>query len=319
MLRFLVHRIFSALIVMWLTTVLVFALFFAAPNNVAQKMAGHNATPTMVELITKRLHLDEPIWQQYLRFLGNLLKGDLGQDYYYQIPVNQMIAQAFPVTASLAIGAAVIWMIIGISTGVLSAVRPRSFLDRFFTVVALIFYSVPVFVLGMTLLYFFYYRLTLAGFAIFPPGGYKPMSEGIGQWFMHLVLTWLSLALISAAFYTRLTRSSMLEVLGEDYIRTARSKGLRERSVIFRHGLRSALTPIVTQFGIDVAVVIGGAVLTETVFSLPGLGRTAIQAITNQDLPVIMGITLVATAAVVIANVIVDLLYAVIDPRVRLT
>ncbi|HEU4568644.1 MAG TPA: ABC transporter permease, partial [Marmoricola sp.] len=185
-------------------------------------------------------------------------------------------------------------------------------------VFALFFYSMPSFFLGLMLLFFLYYKLTLAGLRWFPAGGYAPITQGVGQWFMHMVLPWLTLALVLAATYTRLTRSSMLDVLGEDYIKTARSKGISERRVTYRHALRSALTPVVTQFGIDLGQLIGGVVITETVFSLPGLGKTAIDAITQQDLPVIIGIVLFASTCVVVANILVDILYAFLDPRVRL-
>jgi peptide/nickel transport system permease protein len=176
----------------------------------------------------------------------------------------------------------------------------------------------PTFLLGLLLLYFLYFQLTLAGISIFPAGGYASLTENPGDWFLHLVLPWLTLALVSAATYTRLTRASMLDVLGEDYVRTARAKGVRESRVVLRHALRAALTPIVTQFGIDVGALLGGVVVTETVFSLPGLGKTAIDAINQQDLPVIIGIVLFASVSVVVANIIADIVYAVLDPRVRL-
>jgi len=319
MLKFLINRILTGLVVLWIISMLVFALFFAVPNGVARRMAGHNASPTTIKLIEQRLGLDDPLWQQYLRFVGNALHGDLGTDYYYQLPVTQVIKESLPITLSLVIGAAIIWMVLGIVSGVVSAVRPRSFTDRTITVLALIFYSVPSFVLGLTLIYVFYYRLTVAGFPIFPAGGYKPLSDGLNQWFFHLVLPWITLAMISVAIYSRLTRGSMLEVLGEDYIKTARSKGIPEKRVVYRHALRSALTPVLTQFGIDLGALIGGAVITETVFSLPGVGYQSIHAIKNQDLPLILGVVLVAAAAIVVANIVVDILYAVLDPRVKLT
>jgi peptide/nickel transport system permease protein len=219
---------------------------------------------------------------------------------------------------SLALGAAVIWMLLGVFNGVISAIHPRSLADRSLTLFSLFFYSFPSFLLGLLLLYFLYFRLTLAGYKWFPAGGYTALSQGLGSWVQHLILPWLALALLLAATYTRLTRGSMLDVLGEDYIRTARSKGIRESRVVVVHGLRSALTPVVTQFGIDLGQLIGGVVVIETVFSLPGLGQTAIVAINQQDLPVIIGIVLFASAAVVVANILVDVLYAVLDPRVRL-
>ena len=248
-----------------------------------------------------------------------MLHGDFGTDYYYQIPVSEVILEALPVTASLAIGAAIIWLVLGVVAGVVSAIRPRTIADRSITVAAIIFFSVPSFVLGLTLLYFFYFKLTLAGFEWFPPGGYVPLSEGIGPWAQHLILPWITLAMISAATYSRLTRGSMLETLSEDYIKTARAKGISERRVTYRHALRSALTPIVTQFGIDLGALLGGAVITEQVFSLEGLGKASIEAIRNQDLPVVMGIVLLASAFVVVANIVVDFVYALLDPRVRLS
>jgi peptide/nickel transport system permease protein len=231
-----------------------------------------------------------------------------------------VLKTAAPITLSLALGAAILWLLMGVASGILSAVRPRSFLDRFFTAIALFFYSLPTFVLGLLLLLFLYFDLsTKAHLHLFPAAGYVDLTKNPAQWAHHLILPWITLAVVSAAAYTRLTRSSMLDVMGEDYIRTGRAKGLTERRVILRHGLRAALTPIVTQFGIDVGVLIGGAVITETVFSMQGLGYTAVQAISNQDLPVILGIVIVASAAVVVANILVDIVYAVLDPRVRLS
>jgi len=318
MLRFLIRRTALGVLVLWLISMVVFALFFIAPSNVARTLAGRQATPETVALIQHRLGLDLPIWRQYLGFVGRALHGDLGFDYYHQVPVTTIIANAAPITGSLVLGSAILWLALGVFNGVMSAIRPRSFLDRSLTAFALFFYSMPSFLLGLLLLYFLYFQLTLAGIRIFPPGGYAPLSDGVGPWLQHLILPWLTLALVSAAIYTRLTRGSMLDVLGEDYIRTARSKGIPERRVIVRHGLRSALTPVVTQFGIDVGTLLGGAVVTETVFSLPGIGKASIDAITQQNQPVIIATVLLGSTAVVIANIVVDVLYAVLDPRVRL-
>jgi len=312
---FLIRRIGHGILVLWLITVAVFALFFVAPSNVAQTLAGRQATPETIALIKHRLGLDLPVWKQYLHFVENALKGNLGYDYYHQVPVTKIIGQALPITVSLALGAAVLWLLLGVFNGVISAVHPRSLADRGLTLFSLFFYSFPSFLLGLLLLYFLYFRLTLAGYHWFPAGGYSGLSAGVGPWFQHLLLPWVALALLLAATYTRLTRGSMLDVLGEDYIRTARSKGIRESRVIVRHGLRSALTPVVTQFGIDLGQLIGGVVVTETVFSLPGLGQTAVVAINQQDLPVIIGIVLFASAAVVVANILVDIAYAVLDPH----
>jgi peptide/nickel transport system permease protein len=318
MLRFLIRRTALGVLVLWLISMVVFALFFIAPSNVARTLAGRQATQETVALIQHRLGLDLPIWRQYLGFVGRALHGDLGFDYYHQVPVTTIIVNAAPITLSLVLGSAILWLALGVFNGVMSAIRPRSFLDRSLTAFALFFYSMPSFLLGLLLLYFLYFQLTLAGIRIFPPGGYAPLSDGVVPWLQHLILPWLTLALVSAAIYTRLTRGSMLDVLGEDYIRTARSKGIPERRVIVRHGLRSALTPVVTQFGIDVGTLLGGAVVTETVFSLPGIGKASIDAITQQNQPVIIATVLLGSTAVVIANIIVDVLYAVLDPRVRL-
>ncbi len=318
MLRFLIYRTLNGLVVLWLITMAVFALFFIAPSNVARRLAGRQASPEAIEAINHRLGLDQPVWKQYLTFVNNALHGDLGYDYYYQLPVTTIIRDALPISLSLALGAAVIWLALGIFNGVMSAIHPRTLLDRSLTVFSLFFYSMPSFLLGLVLLYFLYFQLTLAGFDWFPAGGYVPLSDGVWPWFNHLILPWLTVALLSAAIYTRLTRGSMLDVLGEDYIRTARSKGLSENRVIYRHGLRSALTPVVTQFGIDLGQLVGGLIVTETIFSLPGLGKTSYDAIIQQDLPVIIGIVLVASTAVVVANIAVDVVYAFLDPRVRL-
>lgn len=318
MTRYLIRRTLLGLLVLWLITVAVFAIFFVAPNNVARTLAGRQATPQTIAAVNERLGLDRPLWKQYLDFLNNAVHGNLGYDYYHQVPVTHIIGQALPITVSLAVGAAVIWLLLGVFNGIVSAVHPRSVADRGLTAFALFFYSMPSFLLGLVLLYFLYFKLTLAGHAWFPAGGYVPFTEDPGQWALHMVLPWVSLALLLAATYTRLTRASMLDVLGEDYIRTARSKGISERRVTYRHALRSGLTPVVTQFGIDLGQLVGGVVVIETVFSLPGLGKTAIDAINQQDLPVIIGIVLFASAAVIVANIVVDWMYAVLDPRVRL-
>ncbi|HVV76007.1 MAG TPA: ABC transporter permease [Mycobacteriales bacterium] len=329
MARFLVRRILQGVLVMWLVTIAAFGLFFIDPNgpdDIARRIGGKAATPQLLHRIIENYGLRQPLYKQYWHFLygtphrAGLLRGGLGTDYYFQIPVTHILRDAAPITFSLALGASILWLLIGLASGILSAVRPRSFLDRFFTTIALFFYSMPTFVLGLLLLLVFYFEFTTKlHLAWFPAAGYVDFTKNPLQWAHHLILPWITLAVVSAAAYTRLARSSMLDVLGEDYIRTARAKGLSERRVVLRHGLRAALTPIVTQFGIDVAVLIGGAVVTEQVFSLQGLGYNAVQAIQNQDLPVILGIVIVASLAVVVANIVVDIIYAVLDPRVRLT
>jgi peptide/nickel transport system permease protein len=321
MIRFLIRRIALGVFVMWMVTVLVFGIFFLGgnANTVAYRLAGKDATPLTVMLIRKRLELNKPIYQQYGHFLWQLTwHHSLGYSYYHGESVGSILKQAVPITFSLTLGAAVIWLILGVLSGVLSAVRRGSIFDRAVTALALFFYSMPTFVLGLLLLFLVSFQLQKRGIRWFPGQGYTYISANPVKWFQSLILPWITLALVSAATYTRLTRGSLLEVLGEDYIRTARAKGLRERRVIYRHGLRSALTPVASQFGIDVGTLLGGAIITETVFGMPGLGYTAVQSIQNQDLPVIIGIVIIASAAVIVANILVDIFYAVLDPRVRL-
>lgn len=315
---FLLRRIALGVLVLWVITVAVFALFFVAPHNVARLIAGKQATQQTVALVTARLGLDRPVLDQYGSFLWRLLHGDLGYSYYSNEPVTSLLASRVPVSVSLAVGAAVIWLAIGVSTGVLAATRPRSLADRSATVVALGFYSMPPFLIGIGALYLLFFRLHLAGIGWFPGSGYVSLAANPLSWAQHLILPWISLALSAAAAYTRLTRAAMLDVLGEDYIRTATAKGLARRRVIVRHALRAALTPVTTQFGIDLGVLLGGAVVVEQIFGLPGLGQLAVQSITTQDLPVIVAIVTLASAFVVVANIAVDMLYAVLDPRVRL-
>ena len=335
MTRFLIRRILLGLLVMWFVTVAVFFIFFdlnsSGPESVAHRLGGRQATPQTIHLIEQRLHLKDPLPKQYWYFLfgypgkdipngppvnHGILHADLGYSYINGESVNHKLADAFPITFSLALGAAVLWLGMGLLSGIWSAIRPRSLLDRGFTFTALFFYSFPTFVLGYVLLLVLYYYLTKSGHAWFPAGTYVGFTDNPWQWARHLLLPWFTLAAVTAAAYTRLTRGSMLDVLGEDYIRTARAKGLSERRVIFRHGLRAALTPIVTQFGIDLGSLLGGAVLTEGVFSLPGVGKLSIDAIGTNDLPVIMGTVLIAATFIIFANLVVDIVYALLDPKV---
>lgn len=318
MLRFLVRRTLLGALVIWIISVVVFGLFFVAPSNVARKIAGRQASARTVQQIRETLGLDKPILTQYGEWIWGMLHGDLGFSYYSGVPVTQKLADAVPITVSLVAGAAVIWVVIGVSGGVLSATRPRSLADRTVTAFALFFYSMPTFLLGLLLLYFLFFRLQLAGFGFFPACCYVPLTESPLQWAKHMILPWITLALVLAGTYIRLTRGSMLDALGEDYIRTARAKGIRESRVTYRHGLRAGLTPVVTQFGVDIGTAIGGVLITETVFSLQGLGYTAANSVIRGDLPVIIAVVMLASVFTVVANIIVDALYAVLDPRVRL-
>ena len=317
MFRFLVRRLLFGVLVLWLISIAVFVLFFVAPHDPARAIAGRQATAQTVELVRHRLGLDQPIPAQYEHFLVRLAHGDLGYSYYNSEPVRSLIFTRLPVTLSLTLGGAVLWLLLGVGIGITAARRPRSLLDRAATVFVLGGLSMPTFLVGLLLLYVLFFRLHLAGVDAFPGGGYVPFTASPAGWAQHLVLPWLTLALVSAATYSRLTRGSLLEVLGEDYVRTARAKGITERRVIYRHALRSALTPVVTQLGIDVGALLGGAIVTENVFGLPGLGQLAVQSVTTEDLPVVIGIVLLASSFVVAANILVDLAYALLDPRVR--
>jgi peptide/nickel transport system permease protein len=316
---FIIRRALFGILVLWIISVVVFVMFFVAPHDVARLLAGRQANQAEIDAVRRSLGLDRPILDQYISWVWKLLHGDLGYSYRGSVPVRDLLASRLPVTASLAFGAAIIWLLLGVSAGVLASVRPRKIADRVVTFLALFFYSMPTFLLGLLLLYFAFYKLYTAGLPLFPGGGYVNLSEDPIGWADHLILPWFSLALVTAAVYSRLTRGSMLDVLGEDYIRTARSKGISEKRVVLRHALRSALTPVVTQFGIDLGALLGGAIITENVFGLPGLGQLAIQSIFNQNLPVIIAIVVVASVFIVVANIGVDLVYALLDPRVRLT
>jgi peptide/nickel transport system permease protein len=319
MLRFLLRRVVFGVVVMWLVATTVFIMYFIAPHDVARTLAGRQASEATIAAIRHNLGLDRPVIAQYGSFLWRALHGDFGYSYTNAEPVTSLISNGLPVTASLVIGGAVLWLFMGVGIGVLAATRPRSMMDRTATGFSLFFYSMPTFLLGEVLLLLFFFRLHLIGIDLFPGAGYTPLLQDPVEWARHLLLPWFTIALVTAATYVRLTRGSMLDVLGEDYIRTARAKGLSRRRVIYRHGLRAGLTPVVTQFGIDVGTLLGGAIVTENVFGLPGLGELAISALSKQDLPTVIGLVLLASAFVVIANIVVDILYSVLDARVRVS
>ncbi len=335
MITYIIRRLFAAVVLLFIVSAATFSIFYlvprlvgATPETLATRYVGRAATPETVNLIAEKLGFYDPFWVQY----GNWVKGVfVGADYDYGAGVERCPAPCFgysfitrqpvwpdlldrvPVTLSLAIGAAILWLAFGLTTGVVSALRRGSFLDRAAMTFSLAGVSLPIFFTGMIALLVFSYKLNLTA----PGGTYTPFFENPGEWFYALLLPWIVLALQFSAQYARLTRAGMLETMSEDYIRTARAKGLRERDVDLRHGLRAALTPILTIFGLDFGLLLGGAVLTEQVFSLPGLGKYAVDAITTNDLPKVLGVTLMAATFVVVANLIVDLLYAVVDPRVR--
>lgn len=317
---FLLKRLVYLFAVIVIITLATYFIFFAGNGqNLAARFAGHAANPAAIHAAYLRLDLNHGFWWQYWHYLLNLSHGSFGVDFQNQEPVNSEISRALPVTASLVIPAAFLWLIIGSAIGIMSALHPRSVRDRAGTLFALTFLSMPTFVLGVLALLVFYFYLTEAGITWFPAAGYVPLTANPASWAQHLILPWFVLALVQAAVYTRLIRSSLLDTLGEDYIRTARAKGLSRRRVIYRHGLRAALTPIVTQFGIDVGTLLAGAIVTERVFGLTGLGELSISSLFNGDLPVVAAVVLIAAVFIVSMNTVVDIIYALLDPRVRVS
>jgi peptide/nickel transport system permease protein len=336
MARYIIRRLLKMVLILWLLTVVVFLLFNAVPQDPVKYIVGRGCNEACRKLVIAKYHFDDPLWLRYWHFLfrGPTIDGvqqglmqwppSFGASYQSKVPVTSALGQGIPVTASLAFGAAVIWLLMGIPIGIVAATHPRSIRDRITTTFALVGLSMPTFFLGIMLLYFLYYRLTTWGIGdganpIFPPGQYVPFKTDPFQWMHHLILPWFTLAFVNAAVYSRMTRGSMLEVLGEDYIRTARSKGLSERRVIYRHGLRSALTPVVTLLGLDLGTLLGGAIITEKLFQLPGIGALAVDAVRDKDLPVLLGTVVTAAFFIVVANLLIDILYGVLDTRVRLT
>jgi peptide/nickel transport system permease protein len=292
-------------------------LFYVSPSDPARIIAGDKATEALMAQIRTNLGLDKPMIQQYLMFLGNLLQGDLGFSYRTNMPVGDLIVNRIPITMSLVFGAVVIWLAIGIPIGIASAKRPGSLRDRLGQGFAIVGISFPTFVLGMIALYTLYFLPTRMGITLFPPAGYVPFAQNPLQWAWHLVLPWTTLALVIAAVYARLTRGQMLDVLGQDYIRTARAKGLTERRVTYVHAFRSAMPPLVTQLGIDIGMLLGGVIVIEQVFGLTGIGSLAVTSVAMQDRPVVIAIVLLGGLFVVVSNLIVDMLYALLDSRVR--
>jgi len=317
--RFLIRRILIGILVLWIVSLAAFLLFFLRPRDtVARELGGKTATAPILALITKTLGLSQPIYVQYWQYLYRLVHGNLGYSYVDGEAVKTILAQDLPRTASLVVGGALLWLIVGLSVGILSAVRARSFFDRFATFGVLTGISMPTFVLGQLLLLAIFLPLNEHGFT-WITDSYQGLSQGVVPWLGYYLLPWITLATVQAAIYTRLSRGSLVDTLGEDYIRTARAKGLTERRVIYRHGLRAALTPVVSQLGIDIGGFLGGVVVTEQVFNMGGIGQDSVAAISQGNLPVILGFVLIAALFVVVANIIVDMVYAVLDPRVRIS
>jgi peptide/nickel transport system permease protein len=318
MLAYIIRRLLWVVVLLFVVSALTFVIFYLLPSaDPAQLRAGRQPDPQLVEQIRHNLGLDKPWYQQYFDYMKQVfLHFDFGYSYQNTISVKEQVFQRLPATISLALGAAVVWLTIGISVGIISAIRSRSLIDRAAMGTALVAISAPVYWLGLLSLYLF--ANDIGKWHIFAgAGSYVPFSENPAKWFNSLLLPWFVLAAAFAAFYARLLRSNLIETMGEDYIRTARAKGLSERRVVFRHGLRSAITPIVTAAGLDIGILLGGAILTESVFNIPGIGRLVFDSIQHSDLPMIQGTVLIGTFFIVMMNLIVDILYAFLDPRVR--
>jgi peptide/nickel transport system permease protein len=319
-LRFLIRRILSGILVLWVVATGTFFLFFTAipVEAVARNLAGRAASPQVLEETIRYYGLNKPVMVQYGNFLFKLLHGNLGVSFYSQEPVTTIIKQDLPATISLVIGGVILWLVAGLAVGILSATRARSLFDRLATVSVLAGISAPTFVVGELLIVFVFVQLNDHG-VTFITTGYNPITAGFVPWLGCMILPWITLAIVQAAVYTRLSRGSLLDTLGEDYIRTARSKGLTERRVLYRHAVRSAMTPVVSQLGIDVGALLGGVVVVESVFGLHGLGYQVVTAIQEGDQPTVIGFVIIASLFVVAANIIVDLSYAALDPRVRIS
>jgi peptide/nickel transport system permease protein len=334
MIRFIIYRLLGAIVVIWIVSVVTFLIFQAVPllshtNPVyfyTGKVPFKPGSPQLLAL-EHRFGFDLPLYAQYWHYLSGILFGQtitdgvsvpvqcpapcFGYSFRQNTLVGTLIAQAVPVSLSLIVGSAILWLVGGVAVGTVSGLRPGSAIDRIGMTGSLAAVSLPIFFTGPVLLLVFEYTL-----GWLPDVSYAPITQDPVQWLRSMILPWVSLAFLFAALYARLTRSNMLETMNEDYIRTARAKGLDRRTIVVKHGLRAALTPIVTIFGIDVGTLVGTTVITENVFNLRGLGYLTISSIQQQDLPIILGVTIVAALALVVANFVVDVLYAVVDPRV---
>jgi len=332
--RYVVRRLLQTILILWVISAITFFLFWVTPANPALLICGKNCNTETIAQVNATYGFDKPLIVQYGTYMKGLVnpggrtigsEGNerncpwpcFGESYQNGVPVWTSISEAFPPTFWLALGAAVIWLVFGVLLGLIAALRRGKWLDKLSVSIALFGVSFPTIVFGYLLLYLFIVKLHWVNFP--DTANAALFTVGPAKWLEFYILPWITLALVYAALYTRITRASMIDTMNEDFIRTARAKGLGERTVVFKHGLRSALTPIVTIFGLDVGGLLGGAVITEQIFSITGLGKFSIDSVLSNDLPAIMGVVLFAAVFVVIANVIVDVLYAFIDPRVRLS
>jgi peptide/nickel transport system permease protein len=318
--RYIVRRLLWVAFVLLVIVLLSYVIFFIMPaTDPAVIFAGKQPTPELVAEVRRQFGMDKPLLIQMGLFVKRVFLGDeygwpgLGFSFNTRSALKPIIVSRLSVTVQLALGAAVMWLLLGIPIGILSALRPRSVFDRMAMGFALIGVSAPVFFLGPVFLYIFWFKLGVA-----PGSGYYSIGQyGVVPWFQHFIMPWIVLALLYAAFYARMTRANLIETMGQDFIRTARAKGLSERRVVLRHGLRAGLTPLVTMFGLDLGALLGGAFITETVFNLPGLGNYAIRSVFSGDLYAILDVTLIAAFFITFANLVVDIVYAFLDPRVR--
>jgi peptide/nickel transport system permease protein len=318
MTRYIIRRILWGVVVLVLVVALTFVLFRILPTaDPARLRAGRTPSPQVIAEVRHNLGLDKPLFTQFWIYVKNLfLHFDLGYSYYSGASVRSLIFDRLPATISLALGAAVVWLAIGLPIGIISALRRRSRLDRASMGTALVLVSAPEYWLGLIVLYLF--AADIGRLKVFPgAGSYTALSSDPWKWFTSLLLPWLVLAAGFAAVYARLMRGSLIETMSEDYIRTARAKGLSEGRVVVRHGVRAAINPIVTIFALDLGTLLGGAVLIETVFDIPGVGRLSYDAITHADFPIIQGTVLLVALFIVSANILADIAYAFLDPRVR--
>jgi peptide/nickel transport system permease protein len=312
MLKFIGQRLLSLIPVLLVVAVVVFLILRLTPGDPAAVIAGNSATTEDIERIRQQLGLNKPLISQFFIWLGNLLRGDLGYSFYLNRPVTDLMLQRFEPTLSLAVGTITLAVLVAIPLGTLAAWRMGGWLDRTLSALSVLGFSVPVFVIGYILIYFFALKLNW-----FPVQGYKNISQGVGPWFKQLVLPCLTLSFIYIALISRVTRAAVSETLTEDYIRTARAKGIEEKAVLIRHAVANAAVPIATVVGLGVALLIGGVVVTETVYAIPGLGSLTVDAVLNRDFPVIQGVVLFFSVSYVLINLLVDLSYLFFDPRIR--
>lgn len=320
MAKFIAQRIGMGILTLWVISVAIFVLFFlATPGDPALAFAGPYATKMQVDIVRQRLGFDQPAHIQYLRYVRGLLSLDFGTSFLNQQEVLPMILRRLPATASLALGTVAIWLLVSIPIGIYSGRRAGKASDRLITAAALMGMSFPTFVVGTLLFYVLFFLLSQAGLSIFPSGGYVPLSRGVGPWFRHMILPWATLAVVGAGSYTRIIRGSLLETLGQDYVRSAKARGLTSRRVMYKHALPPSLTPIITLVGLDLGGLLGGTIITERIWGLNGVGSLAVMSVETGDLPVIMGTVLFAAIFIIAANIITDVILALRDPRVRLS